>query len=313
MIRNIKRTLLILTCTVLMLPAEGCEDKKDVTVDQAADYLTKIYGKEFKLSERCRLPGCHPNEYRKYYLFKDPDGIECHVFFDVEHSTDGWHYDVTEDYQVKYLENHPEIYSSLAEGNRDVKLESRDFSFHSMAKLVVHYSDYDDISSAVNFASDKLSSVSRIYDPSPDPIILEGPISIKSETVKVVFRPYGADDGENFNEPYLEMPLSFGISNNKDNVISSLQSGITYYPSDNGTAETTEPPFIAAEEEKYDTYEVPVVPQEEVQATEAPAEYQDDYYGEHYYIDGNYGDEYYMDSYYGNDYYIDGYYEDTYQ
>lgn len=311
MIRNIKKTLLICTCTVLMLPAAGCEDKKDVTVNQADDYLTKIYGKEFELSERCRLPGCHDNEYRKYYLFKDPEGIECHVFFDIEHTSDGWHYDVTEDYQVKYIEAHPESYSSLTNSDRDIRLETRDFSFHSTAKLVVRYSDYEDISSAVNYADEKIKEVNRIYDPSPDPIILEGPISIKSETVKVVFRPFGNDE-EDFNEPYLELPLSFGVNNKKDNVISSLQSGINYFSQSDDSIASDEPSFTANDVDNAESNEANAVSQEDQNDIEQSEEYQENYYGEHYYVEGDYGDEYNVDSYYGNDYYVDGYYEDTY-
>ena len=205
-------------CTALL---SGCEDKRDMTVLEAEKYIEDLYGEDFTLESRERLPGCHDNEYRKCYTFKDSSGVHCHVLFDIEHTDMGWHYRISEDYQVAYIIAHEELYQQVMDSAYYPETKWVQTSFRDRGGIVLYYDTYDDIAPAVRFAESKLSEIPRISDRAPEQI--SSPVNVQSNTAKVYFVPRDGsfDDSSAWYLPFSLIP---GNTVNTDQVIAGLQS-----------------------------------------------------------------------------------------
>lgn len=209
-------------CTVLL---SGCEDKRDMTVIEAEKYIEELYGEDFSLDSRERLPGCHDNEYRKCYTFRDSSGIHCHVLFDIEHTDMGWHYRISEDYQTAYIIAHPELYQPLMNSAYYPETQWVQTSFRDRGGVVLYYDTYEDIAPVVGFAAEKLNEIPHISEKTPEQAA--SPVSIRSDTAKVYFVPRdGSFDPE--SPWYLPFALLPGESVNSDQVTAGLQSGSSY-------------------------------------------------------------------------------------
>lgn len=203
----------------------GCEDRRDITVLEAEEYLEALYGLDFTLDSRERLPGCHDNEYRKRYTFRDPEGTECRVFFDIEHTDKGWHYRVSEDYQVSYVIAHPELYQRLMDSGYYPEERWVQTSFRSRGGIVLYYDTYEDIAPAVAFASEVLGGIPQISGNSPEDMSL--PYSVASDTAKVFFAQHGTEPDAD-SVWYLSFPLTAGTYNDSAAVTAGLQSSSAY-------------------------------------------------------------------------------------
>lgn len=203
----------------------GCEDRRDMTVLEAEQYLEALYGADFTLDSRERLPGCHDNEYRKSYTFRDPDGTSCRVFFDIEHTDKGWHYKISEDYQVSYLIAHPELYQRLMDSGYYPEERWVQTSFRDRGGIVLYYDTYGDIASAVTFAADVLEGIPQISSNKPDQV--SAPYSVASDTAKVYFAQYGSEP-DTESAWYLTFPLMPGTYNDSSAVTAGLQSSSAY-------------------------------------------------------------------------------------
>lgn len=289
-----KKFRLLFVPALILLMLSGCGERNEISSSRAGEYLNKLYNKKFSYIDT-ETTEREDGRSDICYTFKDEDGIPCHVFFTPDGDTDDWQYHVTEDYQVTYLNAHPELYSGLTDSEWVVRPSwNMGDNMINSVRFTVYYDKYEEIEEAVRFADGFLGEVESIVSENMGGI--KNPPEIYSEGAVVGF---GCDYIPTNPDVFMYFPLGSSYISNGDSVINTLQ---VHYNGLDPADIIYQPPVDFSSVP--DGQEIPTIPQYDDS---------DDYYDnsdEYYYEDEYYEGEYYEDS---NDYYDDnGYYDYDY-
>ncbi len=301
-----KKTALLILPALVMIFLTGCGERNEVSSSKAGDYLSKLYDRKFSYIDTKTIKR-DDGRNDICYNFEDEDGIACHVFCTADGDGKDWKYHITEDYQVMYLNSHPEIYKNLVSGDYVVNpVWTIGDDMINSVRFTVYYSDYNDIESAVRFAENAISGTESIISQKIGEI--RNPPDIYSEGAAVGFSceyiPTNLD-------VVMYFPLGDTYVLSGDNLISRLQNhynsldpnDIIYQPPTDFSS-VPEGEEIPTTEEYYDNSDYSNDYEEyygyEEEYYDEWEDYEEDYY--------DYGYDYDYDYDYGYDYGYDYYY-----
>lgn len=228
-----KKFAIICAAVVSASLITGCEPKNQINAHDVKSYMEDLYGIGFKVNGREFI-----DESKNYpdtiYNLTDENGIECHAFTTLEHMYIGSRINISEDYQVAYLQAHPELYEPLFDSDRSVTAEwgSNEYNKLTDVTFYVEFNDYDDIEKAVDFVYDKLSAIEPIYpDGRPD---VDGP-DIRNIAPIIEF-----SDSPHHNFPFLNFPLGYEKLTEKGVFLEDLQSSYKRKNEQQSSISTTE-------------------------------------------------------------------------
>ena len=142
------------------------------------EYLEEMYDSEFTMTERLVTPFNEEYEGDEShssirYTFEDEDGMESHIYRTCRYNMGGTrYYEYTDDYQVMYLRNHPELIADLYNGGFAVECETEmtDDEYASATYYIV-IENSNDVSAAMTLVMDVLQNMEPLpdsgYEPGP--------------------------------------------------------------------------------------------------------------------------------------------------
>ncbi len=184
--------LILLTAVLCWTGCDDLEYTANLISDKdLEEYLEKKYDSEFTMTARVVTPFSEADEGDEShssirYTFVDEAGMESHIYRTCRYNMGGTrYYEYTDDYQVMYLRNHPELIEDLYNGGFSVEcdMEMTDDKYASATYFIV-IENSDDVSAAMTLVMDVLQNMEPLpdsgYDPGPG-----GIYGIEAERPKV--------------------------------------------------------------------------------------------------------------------------------
>lgn len=154
-------------------------------------YLEKKYDSEFTMTARVVTPFSEEDEGDEShssirYTFVDESGMESHIYRTCRYNMGGTrYYEYTDDYQVMYLRNHPELIADLYQGGFTIECETEmTEDKYATATYFVVIENSDEVRDAMTLVMDVLQNMEPLpdsgYEPGPG-----GIYGIEAERPKV--------------------------------------------------------------------------------------------------------------------------------
>ena len=229
------KKLRFLAPVILLLSMSGCVKNTEEPYTETENYLEQIYGKNFTFEDSPEIPESDDI----CYTFSDDEGIECHVYSAANSDENGdLTYYTVEDYQVAWLESHPELYSPLTDSDRKtVPVWDKQENYIHSVRFTVYFENYDDIEPAVSFVDGVLSSIPKIND-SEETVTEKNLPVIHSESPAVDFCcPYLPEN----SDTVMFFPFGADYENDVRKTTENLQNFFSEHESEYVEPETNPP------------------------------------------------------------------------
>lgn len=185
-----KRTAALLISAVMLAVLTGCEEFINANVKQVGDYLGQYYNKTFEYVRTITISGQDGRQTDKCYVFRDEEGITCRAYINYSGDTTGS--SVTEDYQVSYMQAHPELlysFDGIGTGH-DVVQTVSDVDLNNYTYRI-YFSSYDSIDPVVRSATEALDNVPPINP--LDTVFVQSTLTVNSIAPNICFVQSGTD------------------------------------------------------------------------------------------------------------------------
>ena len=185
-----KRTAALLISAVMLAVLTGCEEFINANVKQVGDYLGQYYNKTFEYVRTITISGQDGRQTDKCFVFRDEEGITCRAYINYSGDTTGS--SVTEDYQVSYMQAHPELlysFDGIGTGH-DVVQTVSDVDLNSYTYRI-YFSSYDSIDPVVRSATEALDNVPPINP--LDTVFVQSTLTVNSIAPNICFVQSGTD------------------------------------------------------------------------------------------------------------------------
>lgn len=185
-----KKITAILAAVFMLTALTGCEDFMNANVKQVGDYLDQYYNKTFEYIRTITISGQDERATDRCYVYRDEDGITCRAY--IRYSGDATGSSVTEDYQVAYMQAHPELlygFDGIGTGHDIVQTVS-DVDLNTFTYRI-YFDSYDSIDPVVRTASDVLNDVPPINP--LDTVFVQSTLTVNSIAPNISFVQSGTD------------------------------------------------------------------------------------------------------------------------